>query len=1029
METLDPKSPNHILVGLGGTGGKVLKAIRKRIYQEFPNDEDRAKLSIGYVYVDSTREMMTPGDSTFRVLGKDASFTESEFVDIKSVDLKQILDNISSFPGLKGIVRNGASMKNTIGEVGKAAGQKRRAGRILFAANCNKYLSALKNQYNKVKTITKKDDVNIHIFTGLAGGTGSGAIIDVIAQTRMQDTFRHANIVVYAMIPELDIPAGCQAGRYHQNGYAALKELNALNIGQFLPSDVIRGEEQVDLDITPNKQFGLMLYSNVNENGVTVNSFSELPQLLADTIYFRLFLQEKNGTTDDFLRSFSLENINDFCVEYSEKSKGTDKERARTKAINTFGIKRIIYPERRILEHITYTVGERILWQMQYNNFKDDFGFVQESLRKDYRELYTDGTKGEENLRNWMLDNRHLMLEEKIFDTDKGCEDINDFWASVTNDYSYESAKKVDSEPLNFLEGYCNDTFNGGFRNKKGVEEYYKDKSNDELLKAQAAFIIERIEKGLYTQWYEGSLSLEDLLNICNVVLEYIKKQESGIEGRIAECDDKIKIDKNDAEAVKSDYNNLGILQRAAGKSPRLFSEFQEVLKSLYTWRTRRIALQFEGKLLGKLRTAFEDFSGEVSQFIGALLTTMDAAEKRIADRNKNTKGIADLSSAIVEVSEDSKMIKFEQDLILDRMLQETWAGNIRKAIAGNRSYAHFNELASTASEESVFDIFDMELSPKVREKHDHDYKNDKILGLNVLQQLQKVLQTDTDIRNFATSVIEQSGTFLKLDDGQLSKALRNNDNPVAQPESINRKTILVSMPADEGNDSLKTFAQKLKDNLQGAFGNASAGYTLNFDTTNERMNEMTIVSIKYCFPMRAISWLASYDRAYNSMINSKNELDAKEARILLHSEGDGTNLPELMGEKKITTKDFIPYLFIAAANDILAIRENEREEKGWCIVTADEWGSEIVTLLASQFTNLLTSDELTEEVLDSIKENVDEILKNPDLKMSERNIMVEKVKTVMRDYVSKECSSPTSPKYQQYSAEAKKALEIINKK
>ena len=92
METLDPKSPNHILVGVGGTGGKVLKAIRKRIYQEFPNDEERDKLSIGFVYVDSTREMMTPGDPSFRVMGKDASFTESEFVDIKSVDLKQILD-------------------------------------------------------------------------------------------------------------------------------------------------------------------------------------------------------------------------------------------------------------------------------------------------------------------------------------------------------------------------------------------------------------------------------------------------------------------------------------------------------------------------------------------------------------------------------------------------------------------------------------------------------------------------------------------------------------------------------------------------------------------------------------------------------------------------------------------------------------------------------------------------------------------------------------------------------------------------
>ena len=195
---------------------------------------------------------------------KSPSFTESEFVDIKSVDLKQILDNVSNYPGLKTIVKNGASMKNTLGEVGQAAGQKRRAGRILFAANCNKYLSALKGQYNKVKSLTNKDEVNIHIFTGLAGGTGSGAIIDVVAQTRAQETYKHANIMVYAMVPELDIPAGCQAGRYHQNGYAALKELSALNIGRFVPSDVIRGEEKIELDFTPNKQFGYRLFPSVS---------------------------------------------------------------------------------------------------------------------------------------------------------------------------------------------------------------------------------------------------------------------------------------------------------------------------------------------------------------------------------------------------------------------------------------------------------------------------------------------------------------------------------------------------------------------------------------------------------------------------------------------------------------------------------------------------------------------------------------------------------------------------------------------
>ena len=410
-QKLDPKSPNHILVGLGGTGGKVLKAFRKRILQEFPDDVERNALSIGYVYVDSTREMMVKGDPSFKVMGKDASFNETEFVDIKSVNLTQILDHVNSFPGLANVVRNGESMKNTIGEVGKAAGQMRRAGRILFAANCNNYISALMSQYLKVRDITHKDDVNIHIFTGLAGGTGSGAIIDVIAQTRKKEEFRNANIVVYAMVPELTIPPGCQAGRYHQNGYAALSELSALNVSKFLPCDVITGEQHVrGLDTTQTKQFGLMLYSNVNENGVSVDSFTELPELLADTVYFRMFLQEVTGKTDDFLRSYSLENINNYCVEYNSKSKSNDKERARTKAINSFGIKRVVYPEKRIIEHISYTVGQKILYQMQFNNFKADYGYVQEPQKKDYKQLYID----EAHLREWLLDDSRLTLNEKI---------------------------------------------------------------------------------------------------------------------------------------------------------------------------------------------------------------------------------------------------------------------------------------------------------------------------------------------------------------------------------------------------------------------------------------------------------------------------------------------------------------------------------------------------------------------------------------------------------------------------------------
>ena len=236
---------NHILVGLGGTGGKVLKAFRKRLFQEHTADQ-RAKLPLGYVYVDSSKEMMQPNDITFRVLGQDASFNESEFVFIKGINLQSVFSNPSGFPGLKGFIGDPEVMQKTIGSVEAAAAQKRRAGRILFGSSVQAYLNTLKGQYTKVKSISSTTKLNIHIFTGLAGGTGSGSIIDVLAQTRNE--YRDANIILYAMIPEHTPPGTCDAGRYHANGYAALTEMNAMMVKKYMPYDVTGHSERVPLE-------------------------------------------------------------------------------------------------------------------------------------------------------------------------------------------------------------------------------------------------------------------------------------------------------------------------------------------------------------------------------------------------------------------------------------------------------------------------------------------------------------------------------------------------------------------------------------------------------------------------------------------------------------------------------------------------------------------------------------------------------------------------------------------------------------
>ncbi len=87
MPTNSYCTSNHILVGLGGTGGKILKAFKMRMFEEFPTQEEKSKQPVALLYVDSTDEMMSKDGrarADFRVMGQDASFTNNEFLNIKA---------------------------------------------------------------------------------------------------------------------------------------------------------------------------------------------------------------------------------------------------------------------------------------------------------------------------------------------------------------------------------------------------------------------------------------------------------------------------------------------------------------------------------------------------------------------------------------------------------------------------------------------------------------------------------------------------------------------------------------------------------------------------------------------------------------------------------------------------------------------------------------------------------------------------------------------------------------------------------
>lgn len=887
---------NHILVGLGGTGGKILRAFKMRMFEEFPTAEERKQQPVSLLYVDSTDEMMPQGGRArpdFRVMGQDASFTQNEFFNIKSVDVEHILDHINNYPSVRGIVNNVGAVKTAIGSLGQAAGQKRRAGRLLFAANAIGYVNSLRDAYARAEQISgDASHTTIHIFAGLAGGTGSGSIVDAIVQARK--TFPNANILAYVMMPEMNLPkADMDQGRYYQNGYAALNELNALQAGRWFPHDVTGdGPARFYNDAVKGVANGLTVYSNVNENGVTTNSLTELPKIMSDYVFARVFyVNEDNDVNSDIVRSYKFENMDDFALEYDEIGEPDAGGRipvARTKKVSSFGIKRVMYPELRVLKHITYTVGESVLLQFKYNNWRENQGFVDEERNKDYRKEYFN----KDNLSNWMLDVDHLTLNVKVLPSDADYPTFNDYWHDKAIGYA-EEAKAADCA-LNELDNIMGEFYLRHFR-EEGVEAYYAGK--ERAIPEMAKEIRHKIENELFEKWKTGDISIVELKKVSTLLLERMTEIRQELETVNNEEKDTYKAVDADRSDNVTEWSRLGILQRMVNKGARLYADHQDILTDYYVSKTRLVALEFAKKLAAKVSLELGKMDTDISAFGQKINDALAETEKLIAAQRKVNKGLEDMRGAIIEVSEDERMTDFEIDIKVDKIEMPNIARALRETILPQTEFVNFGRLAQDIAIDEITDAFDVKLAEIVRTKHDEKADaEEKVLGLNILTQLQQKLKTDDDIKAFASKIVNQSGVYLKLNNDQVQLHLRNNEGNLSptNPASINKKSILVSIPSPNDNEGLKKFADKLEDAFKNSFNQTTARTNITVNRESPRKDELSIITVGYCFPIRAIEWMAPYKERYERFLRTGNAATDEGNAILLHSEGDGKELPSL---------------------------------------------------------------------------------------------------------------------------------------
>jgi transcriptional regulator with XRE-family HTH domain len=198
----------------------------------------------------------------------------------------------------------------------------------------------------------------------------------------------------------------------------------------------------------------------------------------------------------------------------------------RTKKISSFGIKRVVYPEMRVLKHITYTVGKSILDQFKYNNWRESIGFVNEEANKDYRGLYLN----EDHLTRWMLDIQHLTLEKKVLETDNDYPTFEEYWRKMITDLA-DSCLDYPN-PLNQLESVMNEKFDSTFRGA-GVREYFKGKLR--ALPDISKQIRKTIELELFAKWRSGEVSIVELSKV-GEKLQELRKSKSMTQEELAEA-------------------------------------------------------------------------------------------------------------------------------------------------------------------------------------------------------------------------------------------------------------------------------------------------------------------------------------------------------------------------------------------------------------------------------------------------------------------------------------------------------------
>lgn len=894
---------NHLIIGLGGTGGKVIRNIRKAIYRDWrpsasevgadPSNQGIDKvaqatppgLKLDYLFVDSSKEHMGFDDPDWKVLGENLQLDPAGQCHLVGSDLKNRLDDIQAYPALApwiGRTQDWASILNLGGGGTQIlGGQKRRLGRLLFAGNADSFMDRVNKKANQLKRGAETTSVTFHIVAGLAGGTGSGCLIDSIALIRHEyrDEQQYP-IILYVLLPDEYPMQNWNTGNYHANGYAALMELNALGGGQYKPYNLRGlGERFKELQ-SPFKI--CYLITNENSNGAPFEVDKQIPELMAEMLYQKL-VAGIQGMSKQMGRIVEWENME---ISHEGKSRNGGAERCRLFA--SFGIKKISYPEDIIRDYIGYSLSAQTLNQMLFNNWAQ--GYLGEPVDLGVEGLVADTTYQ----KSLNLDREVFYLERQfsIAELEKDQKQWKSFEAEWKTYIERVSADIVTEEGnwLEALKRKCEDREKKSFREGRGVIDYFAWKQ-DRVLE-YAKIIAGGIEAKLGDDLIAGRRSLTEIDTILKTLCALLDRNLAAWEKQKQEEEILATRERVGWSENIQRFEDLGPLaRRITGNKTRIFEAGKLGMTNYFVLKTRVTAWDFASLLVGKVRQELMRAKDHVVNSISAFSTAVRQCTEG-ANEHRPEEGKLQSNEVVLRLFNGDEVTRYMASLIGNREFQDKQARQARQAMAerlmhGRSDLRHLPSGKDNAylldilaqSSHSTLSTFDAstELS------NGGEASFGRLLSVSIIDKLNERYRGDTEMmKKEIRDYMSKAGYLLRISDSQHQKK-----GPGTDFSGQNKRTNLIVMMPDA--DSEDVFVKELRKAFESSVADSNSVQFI--DTGDTRRHEITILSFVQLFPLRYIAVLEKLKEKYETRLK---EGDAKQRLLEIHTEGSTEDYPAL---------------------------------------------------------------------------------------------------------------------------------------